>query len=72
MGPESLSEEPYLFTSEEPRARGIMMEKQDLSIELHSEGHPKITPITQNWWEMSRSGDSMIGRSLERKVTGVY
>lgn len=52
MGPESLSEEPHLFMSEEPWARGIVMEKLDLSIELHSEGHPKITPVTQNWWEI--------------------
>lgn len=52
MGPESLSEEPYLFMSEEPWARGIVMEKLDLSIELHSEGHPKIIPVTQNWWEI--------------------
>lgn len=72
MGPESLSEEPYLFMSEEPWARGIMMEKLDFSIELHSEGHPKITPVTRNWWEMSRGVDRMIGRSLERKATGLY
>lgn len=54
--------------SEEPWASGIMMEKLDLSIELHSEEHPKITAITQNRWEMSRSGDRMICRSLERSV----
>lgn len=58
--------------SEEPWASGILMEKLDLSIELHSEGHPKITPITQNWWEMSWGGDRMIGRFLERKATGLY
>lgn len=61
-----------LFMSEEPWASGIMMEKLDLSIELHSEEHPKITAITQNQWELSKGGDRMICRSLERKATGLY
>lgn len=52
------------FMSEEPWASDTVTEKLDLSRELHSEGHPKIT---QNWWKMSRGGDRMIGRSLEKK-----